>query len=330
MVAENNGQRVQSVFEFRHSMYVAKERGGHAVTVATSSDNTTPSSWTITEIWDEVGPCGPEALDVCDEFVAFASRKGLYKYDGGNTPDWISWEHGQAQGLWASINWKYGHLISVTIDSETKRIFVSVPLGQNTRCSHVLTCDYSNGFAQPVQANPQNGVLMSIRGRRWSVDDIATNKILRMERPLADSPNPNTPYGNNAQQQSQLLVASSADDGAVNMFDTTSTTDNGQQIAAVYAPAFLQPGGLHTLGGMTFDIKGAGNIVIKAQPNPAAFQPQKVMLVDSIMSERTIKSRGDSSNWCVQIASQSPSDWFEVGEISLWLREKWATQIEGK
>lgn len=330
LVAQDNGQRVMSVFEFRHSIYIAKERGGHELTVGTATDNTTPASWTITEKWDQVGPCGSDALDVCDEFVAFASRKGLYKFDGGGAPDWISWEHGQSDGLWAQINWEYGHLINVTIDAETKRIFVAVPLGQNTECSHVLTCDYSNGFAQPVQANPQNGVLMSIRGRRWSVDNVATNKIVRMERPLEHDGNPNTPPANNAQTQSQLLVASSAPDGAVNMFDVTARTDNGQKIDAAYAPAYMSPGGLYTLGAVTADVRGTGNLLLTAFSSAGVSFTLKAMFVDAIWTERTVKSRGSSANWTIEFASQSPGDWWEIGEIALWLLDKWATQVEGK
>lgn len=320
-VSENDGQRIQTPFEFRETVYVAKERSGHTL-VPNDED---PASWKVTQMWDDVGPCGPEALDVCEDFVVFASRKGAYKFDGQGGPQWISWEHGGPDGLWERVNWAYGQLVSVKIDTETKRIFFSVPLDQATVPSHVITCDYSNGFSQPVIANPQNGVLMAIRGRRWSLDDISCNFMFRFERPLAASPNPNQPLYSGT-SQSQILVASSADDGAVNMLDPSSSLDNGQSINVIYQPAFYSPGGMLILGGVELSVKGNGNVEWLAMHNSDVGHPLIPVRLPSNMTDRTVRTRGNSDQWSVKLMTKSPGDWWEVSRIVLWINQKWISQ----
>ena len=49
-----------------------------------------------------------------------------------------------------------------------------------------------------------------------------------------------------------------------------------------------------------------------------------------VMTEKTVKTTGNSTNWSVKLRAQSTSDTFEVGEIALWLKDKWAVQVEGR
>jgi hypothetical protein len=182
IAAQNDGQRVNVVFEWRSEVYVGKERGGYVLT----PNNTYPTTWDVTLRWEAVGPCGPRALDTCEEFVVFVHRSGAYRYEGG-APEWISWEHSGDEGLWARINWTVQQLISVKIDTETKRIYFCVPLDQSTVPNKILVLDYRAGFGSPIiQDYAAN--LISNDGRKWSLWNIPANQVVRTERVVPNVP----------------------------------------------------------------------------------------------------------------------------------------------
>lgn len=313
-VAENNGERVQTVFEYRSQLYVAKERSGYVI----DTTNTTPATWNEQEAWTGVGPCGPRALDVCEEFALFVHRSGCYRYEGGD-PEWISWEHGGNDGLWKRINWAYSQLISVKIDTETKRVFICVPLDQSTVPNKTLVLDYAAGFGSPVINDYSNNII-SADGRKWSIYNLPAYQIVRLERSIAQQGNLNQGVVDNSQLSSQLFLASSSNDGAINMFDTTVPTDCGNPIRAKYHAAFQRPGGVFQLGGFDAELRGNGQLGLSSMgeaDTETVLHP--INIVAGKQRNYTVKTRGQSTMWALFIYSVNAGDWWEAGELAMWL-----------
>lgn len=318
IIAMNDGQRIQTLFEYRGEVYVAKERGGHVIT----PNNTYPSTWDVQERWQGVGPCGPRALDVCEEFAIFAHRSGAYRYEGGD-PVWVSWEHSGDEGLWARINWAYGHLVSVKIDTETRRVFFCVPLDQATVPNKILVLDYRAGFATPVVQDYTSN-LITTDGRKWAVYNIPCNQIIRAERLIPAGANSNSPMLDNTQNTAQLLLASSANDGAVNMFDTSSYLDNGKGIFATYQFAYHKPEGIAQLGGYDLQARGNGQIGVTQLPSEdKATEKPPLTLQAARLKLYTAKTKGQSDIWTIRVHTVNPGDWWEVGMAALWTRLLW-------
>lgn len=317
-IAENNGERVQTVFEYAGEIYAAKERSGYVMTPT----NTFPSTWTVTERWRGVGPCGPRALDVCEEFVIFAHRSGAYRYDGG-FPEWISHEQSDTGGLWSRINWNYGNLISVKIDTETKRVFFCVPLDQSTVPNKIIVLDYRLGFASPIiQDVSENAV--SSDGRKWAIYNIPAFQVQRIERVVANTANPANPPVDNTTAVAQLMLASSGADGAINMFDPSSHLDNGKGIKWRYQPAYVHTGGVLRLGGYDLQVSGAGQVGV-TQVGDEDFITEKPAL--DVKPDRvttyTKKTRGQATMWSLILHSVNDGDWCEISEVALWLNQAW-------
>ncbi len=75
-VANGNGQRCICAREFQGTLFSLKERSGFTI----SPTATDPSTWSVQQRWEGVGPCGPRAVCVTNEFLFFVHRSGAYAY----------------------------------------------------------------------------------------------------------------------------------------------------------------------------------------------------------------------------------------------------------
>ena len=229
-VANGNGQRCICAREFQGTLFSLKERSGFTI----SPTATDPSTWSVQQRWEGVGPCGPRAVCVTNEFLFFVHRSGAYAYAPSESePKLLTKE---IPTLWQSINWDYQHVIWCCADEENKEIRIGVPMGCSTVPNQCLTMNYMEGLTGPIHFSQYAGREVAMgAARKWSLDDIAGSVAIRCERQL---PGNASPYG--ALRQSQVLIGSSAPDGTVQMVATGVYNDNGCGIACQYETTSTQ------------------------------------------------------------------------------------------
>jgi|SRR5882757_807691 len=242
-VAPENGQAVKSCFVIRNNLYIAKERSLYV----TQDDGTNePADWSIQEISEKVGTPSVRGVGVGDEWAIIAAMDGVYYFTGG-PPQKISQE---IQPTWNNINWTYGHLINVTVDTKRKRVYITVPYGSSTVPNKILTLDYTYGFQEPqgddIQQS-QNGI-----GRRWSPWALSANSISLILRP------------DNTQK---LFLGNGAATGKIYQLDESNTvfSDDGAVINAYWQPGYFQDGTRLNYGYVTANVVGSGtcNLTLK-------------------------------------------------------------------
>jgi hypothetical protein len=277
-VAENNGQRVNAVFEFRGQIYVAKDDSLHLVT----PNNGDPATWDIQQISPLTGVCGARAVAVGDGWAVLVHRTGVYQFDGG-IPTLISSEllgpGPDRPGIWERINWNCQHLIWTDIDNEAQCVRIGVPLDGATACSHILKVSYLDGWDSSIRFSPFTARYHYFPGRRWSLDTIAASQGVRVQRPLTLS----GIGGDRRLSASQLLLGSAGSDGRVLFADPSSNLDDGQPIAwsvrtgSVSAAETVkqQRQGMEMLGVVQMRASGSGTVRIESIADgmgPVAFQ----------------------------------------------------------
>jgi hypothetical protein len=331
-VAENNGQRITACFEYHGQLYAAKEHSLHLIT----SNNGDPATWAVQEIVQKIGVCGPRAVDVCGEFIFFAHRSGAHVYDGGD-PVPVSME---IQPLWHRINWEYGHLIWVHIDTETRQVRIGVPLDESTVPNVILKVDYQEDWDPPVALSRLSSNEHAAPGRKWSIDDLPAFSALRMERALtAAEGGIGDTMGeiDNRLSTSQVLLASSTADGMVNAIDPNATSDNGQPIHSWYQTAYLSSTqdstgtsiGVQDLGGVTGSLDGQGLVQLEALPNRQNRPPHSLrtlLLSPEAPGDFTVNCRLQSERIALRISNGNQLDGqFQIRRLFAWMRTSWQT-----
>src|SRR5580693_472453 len=170
-IAINNGQGIRAAFKLRNNLYFVKERSLYVT--ATDGVNE-PALWSVEEVSNKVGTPSAHGVGVGEEWVVIASRSGLYYFDGSE-PIKLSQE---IQPTWDAINWQYGQLIWVQVDTQHKRIYVGVPMGSATQPNQILMLDYTEGFGDPLIAM----AAAPLRSRKWAPWMIAANSCGLIER----------------------------------------------------------------------------------------------------------------------------------------------------
>ena len=184
-VSENDGDRTVAFREVRGLPYSFKENGIYHA----ENNGGDPSTWNPRKIEGDkgVGPVGPKAIVVltqdgqeAQEFAAFAHRSGFYTFT--TNAELINRE--LASGLnadgsptdWETINWDFGHLISVTADPVRRLIYILAPTNGSTTCNTRWTLNYFFGMGDPVVFVQRRGILVpNVEGRKWSQDDLIFN-----------------------------------------------------------------------------------------------------------------------------------------------------------
>ena len=255
-VANGNGQRCICAREFQGTLYSLKERSGFTI----SPTATDPSTWNVQQRWDGVGPCGPRAVCVTNEFLFFVHRSGCYAYSSGaSEPEKINAELPNfPTSFWSTVNWDYQQTINCCVDEELKELRISLPVNGSTVPNITLTLNYAGGLQGTVHFTSQDGNERYLAGaRKWSIDDIAANVMVKMERTL---PSNSSSFG--TQRQSQVLIASSSPDGTVQAITMGVYNDNGQGIDCQYETVCPDMSGVNQLGGVMVNASGAGSMSV--------------------------------------------------------------------
>ncbi len=252
-VANGNGQRCICAREFQGTLFSLKERSGFTI----SPTATDPSTWSVQQRWEGVGPCGPRAVCVTNEFLFFIHRSGAYAYAPSEPEPKLMTK--EIPNVWATINWDYQHLIWCCVDEENKEIRIGIPVGNATVPNQTLTMNYMEGLSGPIHFSQYAGREVAMgAARKWSLDDIAGMVAVRCERQLSTNA---SPFG--ALRQSQVLIGSSAPDGTVQMIATGVYNDNGSGIECQYETTSSQDlMEVSMLGGVTINALGEGSMSV--------------------------------------------------------------------
>ncbi len=170
-VANGNGQRCICAREFQGTLFSLKERSGFTI----SPTATDPSTWSVQQRWEGVGPCGPRAVCVTNEFLFFVHRSGAYAYAPSEPQPKLMTK--EIPTLWSTINWDYQHLIWCCVDEENKEIRIGIPVGNATVPNQTLTMNYMEGLSGPIHFSQYAGREVAMgAARKWSLDDIAGSR----------------------------------------------------------------------------------------------------------------------------------------------------------
>lgn len=237
-IAPDNGQAVRCVFTIRDFLYFAKERSLYVTANDSSSE---PANWDISEISLKVGTLSPRGVGIGDEWAVIAGIDGVYYFDG-SAPQKLSQE---IQPTWDSINWNYGHLVDVKVDTKRKRVYIDVPMGTSTVPNVKLTLDYTDGFGDP---NPTSTVNIAGIGRKWCPWNISSNSqnlCLRADGTL------------------QLMFGNNTGTGKIYQLDPPGIAifgDDGVAINSYWQSGFFQDEGRLNFGYLTANAIGVGTL----------------------------------------------------------------------
>jgi hypothetical protein len=321
-VANGNGQRCICAREFQGTLFSLKERSGFTI----SPTATDPSTWSVQQRWEGVGPCGPRAVCVTNEFLFFVHRSGAYAYTPSEPEPKLMTK--EIPTLWSTINWDYQHLIWCCVDEENKEIRIGVPVGNATVPNQTLTMNYMEGLSGPIHFSQYAGREVAMgAARKWSLDDIAGSVAVRCERRL---PANASPFG--ALRQSQVLIGSSAPDGTVQMIATGIYNDNGSGIECQYETTSTQDlMEVSMLGGVSINALGEGSMTVSVMvARNSADSPQpangEVKLAPFPLTPQNWKgydggARGQNERFRMRFTNGSMANaWFALKYCSLFTR----------
>ena len=240
-IAENNGQGIRAAFTLRNNLYFVKERSLYVT--ATDGVNE-PALWQVEEVSNKVGTPSARGVGIGEGWVVIACRTGLYLFDGGDLVK-ISQE---IQPTWDAINWLYGQLLWVQVDTQHKKILVGVPMGSATTPNQILMLDYTEGFGDPLVA----ALTAPERARKWAPWMIAANCCGLVERPTGVA---------------QIFFGSNNSSGKIYAPTLGAYSDDGAAINSFYSTAFLAATGLsgrNLFGYLTGYVQGAGSLALSA------------------------------------------------------------------
>jgi hypothetical protein len=245
--------------------------------------------------------------------------------------------------FWSTINWDAEQTVWCCADEENKEVRIGLPAGASTVPNVCLTLNYQEGLQGPIHFSPYIGKEIAMGGaRKWSVDDIAGYAGIRCERA---SPETASPFG--AQRQSQILIAGSAPDGAVQAITPGVYNDNGQGIDCQYetmCPPSLMP--VSMLGGVSLNALGRGLLHVSAMAgrsyvtsagvgNQGPMATREIKLRPFPVTPETYKgysggARGMNEWFRLRVANGKVADaWFALKFAVLYTRPLFTGRTEG-
>jgi hypothetical protein len=258
-VGFDDGERAICVREYQGTVYSLRERSGYIISPSTGD----PSTWSVTNRWTKVGPCGPRAVDVCGQFMIFVHSSGIYKYEDV-APELVSKE---IRRWWNIINWQAQQNIWCAIDVEQHEIRFGFPVGNSTVPNLVLTLNYEEGWNDPLLFSRYSGKEITVeQARKYSVDNIQGYLGGRYYRTVTGQPTPvegpvDTEEQISRQYISQFLIASSGPDGSVQAVTPGVYNDNGAGIDSRYESiASQEMMSLCKLHGINANARGNGQL----------------------------------------------------------------------
>lgn len=350
-VGNGNGQRCICAREYMGVLYSLKERSGFVI----SPNATDPSSWSVQQRWEGVGPCGPRAVGITNDFMVFVHRSGVYAYDTGTpTPQLLTKEIPELplSQFWSTINWDAEQTIWVCIDEENKEIRIGVPVGDSAAPNQCLTMNYQEGTGGPIHFSSFSAKEIAVGGaRKWSVDDIAGYVGARVERMLPKNASRFASF-----RQSQILIGSSSPDGTVQAVATGIFNDNGQGIDQQYETVCDNGSGMppvpgaslmsvNMLGGVSLNACGNGKMSVSVMvarsyvtDDGAGNGPQptnEIRLPDFPLTPNQWKGysqggRGQNERMRLRFTNRKQRDaWFSVKYASLFARPLFSGRTAG-
>lgn len=321
----NDGQSVRTCFKIRERLYIVKE---HSFGGTQDDGVSEPALWPILDVSKKVGTPSVNGVGIGEDWVVIVHRTGLYIFWGGEVLK-ISEE---IQPTWDTINWLYGYLISVTVDTRRRRIYISAPFGAATQPNKTLVLDYHDvgSDASAIAANPPihltyTGAKRAFdRARKWCPWTISANSVAQIEQ---------------ANGQTQIYFGSNDATGNINQLDDTGTifTDNGVQIPSYYTTSFLPDRetkqGLqlsaHRNGFqyMTTFSQGVGmlgiTVYLASLSNAIALNPQA--LVNPASKDIEIGLNQLTERMAVKFSNSGAGQWFDLQNMVLNVKtDPWA------
>ena len=300
-IAENNGQGIRAAFTLRNNLYFVKERSMYV----TANDGVNePALWQVEEVSNQVGTPSPRGVALGEEWAIIAGRSGVYLFDGSE-PVKISQE---IQPTWDAINWQYGQLIWVQVDTQRKRVYVGVPMGSGTQPNQVLMLDYTEGFGDPLMAM----LTAPERSRKWSVWNVSANSCALVERSTGVA---------------QLFFGSNNASGKIYALTPGAYSDDGAAINSFYSTAFLAAtgaalSGRNLFGYLTAYVQGSGSLAL------AALSPGDV--VSTALGTWTLASPASrdmeqftnvlAERVSYQIGTNAAGSWFSITKLAPWAK----------
>jgi len=298
-IAVNNGQGIRSAFTLRSNLYFVKERGLYVT--ATDGVNE-PALWGVEEVSNKVGTPSAHGVAFGEEWVVIAGRSGLYFFDGSE-PMKLSQE---IQPTWDAINWQYGEVLWVQVDTQHKQILVGVPLGTATQPNLVLMLDYAEGFQDPLVAmlsTPE-------RSRKWAKWNISANSCGLIER---------------ATGVAQIFFGSN--NGTTKIYGLTNGqySDDGAAINSYYTTAYLSSTGIsgrNLFGYLTGYVQGAGTLAL------TSFSPGDVVVTalgNWTLASPTGRDMEQFTNVLAervayQMSTNAVGSWFSLTKLVPWAK----------
>ena len=299
-IAVNNGQGIRAAFKLRNNLYFVKERSLYVT--ATDGVNE-PALWSVEEVSNKVGTPSVHGVGYGEEWVVIAGRSGLYYFDGSE-PVKLSQE---IQPTWDAINWQYGQLIWVQVDTQHKRIYVGVPMGAATQPNQILTLDYTEGMQDPLVSVY---TVAAERSRKWAPWMISANSCGLIER---------------SNGVAQVFLGTNNSSGKIYALTEGQFSDDGAAINSFYSTAFLAATGLsgrNLFGYLTAYVQGAGSLALSASlPGNvsvmslgawtlAAPASRDMEQFTNVLAERV----------AYQIGTNAAGSWFSVTKLVPWAK----------
>ena len=299
-IAVNNGQGIRAAFKLRNNLYFAKERSLYVT--ATDGVNE-PALWSVEEVSNKVGTPSAHGVGYGEEWVVIAGRSGLYYFDGSE-PIKLSQE---IQPSWDAINWEYGQLLWVQVDTQHKRIYVGVPMGAATQPNQILMLDYTEGMQDPLVSIY---TAAAERSRKWAPWMVSANSCGLIERPNGEA---------------QVFLGSNNSSGKIYALTDGQYSDDGVAINSFYSTAFLAATGLsgrNLFGYLTAYVQGAGSLALSAAlPGNvsvmslgawtlAAPASRDMEQFTNVLAERV----------SYQIGTNAAASWFSITKLVPWAK----------
>lgn len=281
-VGDTDGERTICWREYGQIQMSCKEDSFWQVIPVTGA---TPQNWGVLNMWQGSGLAGARAIDISDDFFAYAHKTGAYRHPDSVTglPDLISLE---IKPTWDRINWNFKHTIWVKIDKEEKEVLFGVPLDDAANPTHILRCSYRWGWADPVVFSVRaRTYIPNPNGRKWSIDPIQSYGAAEYRNRTLE-----TSISNRVNTRQFVLLAS---DNTVKMNNPGVYHDDDAggaphgidcQVSPVYAPNPSKDP--LQFGGCTFSAIGNGQINVSAvRPTaPTNDQPSQVSTESTLIS----------------------------------------------
>lgn len=291
-VDNNDNSGVKSAVEYRGQLVITKSTRTYATQRNVSAE---PIFWECTSVDKSIGTevYGIGAvLDTTGSFTDYflaLTPSGLLTFNGTyslNLADKI-------RSIWNRINAQYISTAEIVIDPFLKRIYCSVPLDAATSPSHILCCDYSNGFAAE-----------SVHWYRWSFP-VATKSI--------------------ALDVDYTTKKAVFYYGSTNIYklDETALDDAGIAIDSYIKTSgitFRDDEGLNTFTGLRLRISGSGSLQISVMgEDDSNIKTQKPYTLATSVGKPILRPLNYVSERCfIKLRVSNSNEWFRITSMRVF------------